>query len=431
MGTVNFYVSDQPSAIDDFAHLNVTFSQVTFVSADGNQTQRPVNATLDLTQLKGANSSLVDQYEIESGNYTKVFLDASEINATLTSGASADVKLPSGKLQLNQNFTVASDSSVDFVYDINVVKKGNGGYNLLPVASESGTDVEIEEVDASVEASAPAETSNGEQSTGTNTQGSLAFYMSDRPNAIDEFQSLNVTVTEVGFQRGGESGNWTEFAVDDRTIDLTELKGANATLFQRYDLETGNYTKVFIHVSEVDGTLTNGESTDVKLPSSKIQLNENFEIEANTTVDFVYDITVVERGNSGSYNIKPVASESGTDVPINRVDESGESEDDDADVETATPERDFSATFEGSVIAGENTTVHVAQGGEPVEGATVSYDSTEYTTDSNGEVTFAVPSDVTEIEVTVSYEGEETELTATVQTGDGPTPVPEETATSS
>ena len=28
-----------------------------------------------------------------------------------------------------------------------VVEKGNGGYNLRPVASESGTDVDIDEVD--------------------------------------------------------------------------------------------------------------------------------------------------------------------------------------------------------------------------------------------------------------------------------------------
>jgi len=169
-GTTNFYVSDQPSAIDDFAHLNVTVSQVTFVDREGNQTEKPANATLDLTQLRGANASLVDQYEIESGNYTKVFLDVSEVDATLTSGESADVKLPSEKLQLTQNFTVESGSSVDFVYDINVVERGNGDYNLLPVASESGTDVEIDEVDASVETSGSAESDGeSEQTDGEQT----------------------------------------------------------------------------------------------------------------------------------------------------------------------------------------------------------------------------------------------------------------------
>jgi hypothetical protein len=31
-------------------------------------------------------------------------------------------------------------------------------------------------------------------------------------------------------------------------------------------------------------------------------------------------VTVVERGNSGAYNLKPQASQSGTDQPIDRVD---------------------------------------------------------------------------------------------------------------
>jgi hypothetical protein len=43
-------------------------------------------------------------------------------------------------------------------------------------------------------------------------------------------------------------------------------------------------------------------------------------IEANASTEFVYDVTVVERGNSGAYNLKPQASQSGTDQPIDRVD---------------------------------------------------------------------------------------------------------------
>ena len=65
-------------------------------------------------------------------------------------GEQADVKLPSEKLQLTKPFTVEADSSVSFVFDISVVKKGKGGYNLLPVVSESGVngkDVDVEEVE--------------------------------------------------------------------------------------------------------------------------------------------------------------------------------------------------------------------------------------------------------------------------------------------
>jgi len=205
-GTVNFYVSDQPGALEDFDHLNVTITEVTFVRADGNRTTKEADATVDLTQLDGANSSLVEQYELESGDYEKVFLSVGGIDGTLTNGDSAEVKLPSDRLQLNQNFTVGDGEDIDFVYDIMVTKAGGSGkYVIRPVASESGTDVEINEVDAS----AGGEAAMGENRT--ETQGSLAFYLSDERNAIDDFEHLNVTITKIGFQPSDESDNRTEY----------------------------------------------------------------------------------------------------------------------------------------------------------------------------------------------------------------------------
>lgn len=57
-----------------------------------------------------------------------------------------------------------------------------------------------------------------------------AGHVSDERDSIDDFRDLNVTVTRVGFQRGGESGNWSEHDVTDRTVDLIELQGENATV---------------------------------------------------------------------------------------------------------------------------------------------------------------------------------------------------------
>jgi hypothetical protein len=156
---------------------------------------------MDLTRLQGANASLVERYEVQEGNYTKVFMSVDGIDATLTSGESTNVKLPSEKLQLNQNFTVGNGDEVDFVYDIMVMKAGNSGkYVLRPVASESGTDVEIEKVDTESEMNGDDEDDDDATATPTATQqGSMAFYVSDEQNAIDDFEHLNVTVTEIGF----------------------------------------------------------------------------------------------------------------------------------------------------------------------------------------------------------------------------------------
>jgi len=470
VGTINFYISDQPGAIEDFEHLNVTIDEVAFQKAEGDddseatatntstgeddaeaddddaeesgwQTFDVDSRTVDLTELKGANATLLQEFEVENGTYTQVRISVSDINGTLTDGSSADVKLPSEKLRINQQFTVGNNESVDFVYDINVVKRGNSGsYNIKPVAGQSGTDVPINKVgedaededaddegddaDDDEDTPTPTATDDGNETDTQADQGRMNFYISDEKNAIDDFEHLNVTISKVGFQRGGESGNWTEYDVDNRTVDLTELKGDNATLLQTFDLQSGNYTKVFIHVDDVNGTLTDGNQTDVKLPSSKLQLNENFEVGGGEEFDFVYDITVVKRGNSGSYNIKPVASESGTDVPIEKVGGEDEAEDDESEQDErggaqqgdeATEAAAFNATFVGNVTAGENATVYVSQNGTAVENATVAYNDTEYLTGADGNATFAVPSDAEEVEVEVTYEDETVSLKETLE----------------
>ncbi|PGF16065.1 hypothetical protein CP556_08005 [Natrinema sp. CBA1119] len=209
--------------------------------------------------------------------------------------------------------------------------------------------------------------------------GTAAFYVSDDPSVIDDFQHLNVTITKVGFKRTGDlsdgdsnetdrSGNetdgddgnesddgsestnetatetddsnestnetdgetdddasdehWVEHDVDNRTVDLTELKGANASMIDEFELPAGDYEKVFIYVSDTEGILTDGSETKVKLPSNRLQINSKFTIGDGERVDFVYDIAPHKAGNSGKYILKPVISQSGTgdDVEIRDID---------------------------------------------------------------------------------------------------------------
>ncbi|ELZ15959.1 hypothetical protein C478_04454 [Natrinema thermotolerans DSM 11552] len=247
--------------------------------------------------------------------------------------------------------------------------------------------------------------------------GTAAFYVSDEPNVIDDFEHLNVTITKVGFKKAGgssdaddgnESGDetddgnetddetggeesesdddgaanetdadweeqteddgdgeddekdgdekeeegdsekdgdqkeeegdgdekdggddWVEYDVDERTVDLTELKGANASMIDEFELPAGDYEKVFIYVSDTEGVLTDGSTTRVKLPSSKLQLNKKFTIGNNESVDFVYDIAPHKAGGSGKYILKPVISQSGTgdDVEIRDIDKDDKKED--------------------------------------------------------------------------------------------------------
>jgi hypothetical protein len=105
-------------------------------------------ATVDLTEVVGDKAISVLDGELEEGRYSKIELYAESVDGVVD-GESVDVKIPSEKLQITKSFEVVAGESVEFVFDINVVKKGNGGYNLLPVISKSGVagkDVEVEEV---------------------------------------------------------------------------------------------------------------------------------------------------------------------------------------------------------------------------------------------------------------------------------------------
>lgn len=248
---------------------------------------------------------------------------------------------------------------------------------------------------------APTSTATGTDGPAASVDGGqVNFYVSDERNAISDFRHLNVTITKVGFQRGGESGTWVEKSVDNVTVDLTELQGENATLVDSYDLPNGTYTKVFLYVGETSGTLATGEETNVKLPSEKLQLTKPFVVDNGSEVDFVFDVTVMEAGNSGKYVLKPVVGESGTDVPIEEVG-SDEPENDD----------ELNATFVGTVTRGETATVHVARGGDPVENATVRVNGeTAGTTDANGEFAFAVGENATELTVAAVDGDAEAEL---------------------
>ena len=246
--------------------------------------------------------------------------------------------------------------------------------------------------------------------------GTVDLYVSDEPNAMDDFEHLNVTISSVGFHQVGENGSenssedgrWVEREVDNETVvDLTELRGANATLLEQYELENGTYDTVFVYVEEIDATLTTGESVNVKLPSEKLHVNQQFTVGNGSETDFVFDISVHKAGNSGKYILKPVVSESGTDVPIEPVgeeegddderDENGERGDDGN--ETDAPALDIAV--DGNVTTGENVTATVTQNGTAVANATVLVDGEVVgSTAADGTITIEVPNgDEFEIEV--------------------------------
>ncbi|MFD1526711.1 DUF4382 domain-containing protein, partial [Halolamina salina] len=460
-GTVNMYISDQNNAIDDFEHLNVTVTQIaahrvddsegdaeesetevseTEVSEteeidaedDGWVTQDVDNVTVDLTELQGNNATVVGQIDAPNGTYDKVFVHISDVNGTLTDGSSTNVKLPSSKLHLNEEFTVGNGEEIDFVFDITVVKRGqSGSYNIQPVASESGPDQEIEERPAAKQGDRDDEDEDEEAETEattetatatTETSASLDFYVSDERNAIADFDHLNVTIEKVGVHRvddGGENESaWVEKDVNNVTVDLTELQGANASKLGTLAVQNGTYDKTFVHIAAINGTLNDGTSTNVKLPSNKLQLKKEFTVGNGEAVDFVFDITVFKAGNSGKYILKPVVGESGTGDQVeieekdDRPEEAEENETDDDEAE-----QPLELSLDGNATAGENVTVTVTQNGSAVTGAVVTANGEEIgETGENGTIVVAVPTDAEELELAAERGEAEGELEVAVET---------------
>ena len=209
-GEFRLLISDQPADIGDFDRLDVSFDSArifeggqetttetanTTTETDGTTTQEPdgttgetetatetteattaeptteagdteqvadrvqkgdgfyildlENVTVDLTQVLGEDAMGVFEGELETGTYAKIELNVSDAEG-IVEGEEVAVKVPSEKLQITQPFEVTAEEPLEFVFDINVVKKGpHNGYNLLPVISESGVagrDVDYEEV---------------------------------------------------------------------------------------------------------------------------------------------------------------------------------------------------------------------------------------------------------------------------------------------
>ncbi|MDS0260431.1 DUF4382 domain-containing protein [Haloarcula sp. S1CR25-12] len=205
-GRFRLLVSDRPADIDDFDALDVTFDRArvhreqseteeteveetgdvteaeetgtvedTERESEGRETESGFTVfdldepTVDLTQVVGEKAIGVLDGTLETGQYSKIELYVSDVEG-IVDGASVPVTVPSGKLQITHSFEITADGTVEFVFDINVVKRGLGGYNLLPVISESGVageDVAVEEVEADDEPPAEPTPESGTATAGT------------------------------------------------------------------------------------------------------------------------------------------------------------------------------------------------------------------------------------------------------------------------
>lgn len=168
-GNFNLLISDEEADIGDFDSLNVTVEEVRLEPANASQESFTETLdeprTVDLTTVIGEQAREILRTTVPAGEYAKVELTVQDQfdspgavrktrglvkQSVVDSDAGAkqfvdqrdvQVMVPSGKLQIEQPFTVTPNSTVDFVFDIQVVLKGaTGEYNLIPNIAGSGVE---------------------------------------------------------------------------------------------------------------------------------------------------------------------------------------------------------------------------------------------------------------------------------------------------
>lgn len=167
---------------------------------------------------------------------------------------------------------------------------------------------------------------------GAAQDGTVQVYVSDDPGAIEEFDHLNVTITSFslraaapagehddgGHHRHRHEGNWTAYDINETTVDLTQLRGVNASLLHAVGVPNGEYTAVAVDIAGVNGTLENGRSVTVKAPGDRLVVEKSFTVGGNESVNFVVDAVVRERKDNETYVLKPHLNASGTNVEVRR-----------------------------------------------------------------------------------------------------------------
>jgi hypothetical protein len=153
-------------------------------------------------------------------------------------------------------------------------------------------------------------------------QANLRLLVSDEPNVITDFAHLYVTISSIGVLQTGNNSTWLQFSPNIGAVDLTTLQGKNAEEIWSGNVTPGQYDKVFVYVSNVEGNLTasaGGGTANVKLPSDKLQISKPFTVSGNGTTSFVFDITVIKAGNSSQYILEPQIASSGADQAFTEV----------------------------------------------------------------------------------------------------------------
>lgn len=168
----------------------------------------------------------------------------------------------------------------------------------------------------------------GGSSSSSTAPGTLRVALTDAPAC--GYDEVNVTVQKVRVHQSssaadGDSG-WSEVVLNPaRKLNLLDLTNGVLAELGQTELPAGTYNQLRLQLASNNGAaplanslvLTGGDGSEIPLdtPSAQqsgLKMNLNLTVQPNELADLVLDFdackSVVVRGNSGRYNLKPVVS---------------------------------------------------------------------------------------------------------------------------
>ncbi|HWH81680.1 MAG TPA: DUF4382 domain-containing protein [Burkholderiaceae bacterium] len=162
--------------------------------------------------------------------------------------------------------------------------------------------------------------------TGSASVGTLRLAITDAPAC--GYDAVNITIDRIRVNQSASAADadsgWSEIVLTPaKRVDLLSLSNGVLAELGQTSLPAGKYTQLRLVLTPNSATTplansvvpTGGSETALTTPSateSGLKLNTNIDVPADQIADFVLDFdackSIVKRGNSGQYNLKPVIS---------------------------------------------------------------------------------------------------------------------------
>ncbi|MCK0123392.1 DUF4382 domain-containing protein [Gelidibacter sp. F2691] len=156
-----------------------------------------------------------------------------------------------------------------------------------------------------------------EDDSTTDAQGKtkISFKLMDAPGDYEHvFIDVVDVMVKINDAGDGEEGWQSLNAINTGVYDLLTLTGGvNVLLVDEFEVLSGNLNQIRLILGDDNTVVKNGETFHLDTPSAqqsglKIKLNQTLlpNMAYTFLLDFDVDKSIVEAGNSGKYNLKPV-----------------------------------------------------------------------------------------------------------------------------